>query len=79
LVFVLVGARAAAAPDYAVTISEQTALYSEPTVRSPTVRRVRFGAVLTVDEERGDWLHVRTIDQREAWVARDDVGLLALE
>ena len=71
--------RAASAPQYAVTLNAQSVLYSEPTVRSPAVRRVRAGAVLTVDEERGEWLHVRTIDQREAWVARDEVGLLAKE
>ena len=76
LVFAIVGWRAAHAPPYAITLNGQSVLYSEPTVRSPTVRRVRAGAVLTVEEERGDWLHVRTIDRREAWVARDEVGLL---
>jgi tetratricopeptide (TPR) repeat protein len=77
LILAIVGWRAATLPQYAVTLTEPTALHSEPTVRSATVRRLRVGAVVTVEQERGEWLYVRTIDDREAWVARDDVGLLA--
>jgi hypothetical protein len=32
--------------------------------------------VLTILDTRDEWLRVRTIDDREAWVAADDVGLL---
>ena len=79
LILAMAGWRAASPPPYAITLPPQSVLYSEPTVRSPIVRRVRAGAVLTVDQDRGDWLQVHTIDARQAWVARDDVGLLAEE
>ena len=69
----LVGWHAGRTIRYAIAVEEPTALHSEPTIRSPVVRNLRTGAVLTVDEERADWLRVQTIDERSAWVARDNV------
>ncbi len=74
LVFGVTGWAAARAPNYVIALREQTALQAEPTIRSPLFRHVRAGAVLTVQEARAEWLRVRTIDKREAWVARDDVA-----
>jgi tetratricopeptide (TPR) repeat protein len=70
---------AARAPRYAVALADQTPLQTEPTVRSRVVRQVRAGAVLTVQEPREEWLRVRTIDEREAWVARDDVIMVTTQ
>jgi tetratricopeptide (TPR) repeat protein len=75
-VLAITGWRAAHPPQYAIALSDQIALHSEPTVRSSALRHVRAGAVMTVEEEREEWLRVRTIDNREAWVARDELGLL---
>ncbi|HEY0671790.1 MAG TPA: BatD family protein [Longimicrobiales bacterium] len=77
LVCALVGWRAGQPIRYAIALSEPTALYSEPTIRSPLFRNMRVGAVLTIEEERADWLRVRTIDKRDAWVPRDDVKEVA--
>jgi tetratricopeptide (TPR) repeat protein len=64
------------APQYAVALDDQTPLQAEPTVRSPLVRNVRAGAVLAVHETRDEWLRIQTIDERDAWVARDDVAII---
>jgi tetratricopeptide (TPR) repeat protein len=61
-------------PRYAVALNDPTALQAEPTIRSTLMRNVRAGAVLRIEEERGEWLRVQTVDKREAWVARDDVA-----
>jgi SH3-like domain-containing protein len=74
VLFAIIGVAALQQPRYVVTVSEQNSLHAEPTIRSPLFRRVRAGALLTVQEERAEWLRVRTIDRREAWVARDDVA-----
>ncbi len=76
IIFLVVGWRAAQSPRYAIARADQVALQADPTVRSTTVRHVRAGAVLTILDTRDEWLRVRTIDDREAWVAADDVGLL---
>lgn len=76
VIFVSVGWRATRAPRFAVARTEQAVLHADPTIRSATVRHVRAGAVLVVVEARAEWLRVRTIDHREAWVSADDVGLL---
>ena len=76
LVFAAVGWRATRGPRYAIVRTDQVALHADPTIRSATVRHVRAGAVLAVEEERDEWLRVRTIDEREAWVPAEDVGLL---
>jgi hypothetical protein len=76
IIFAAIGWRASHGPRYAIARSDQVALYADPTVRSTALRRVRPGAVLTVLEQRDEWLHVLTIDKREAWVQADDVGLL---
>jgi cytochrome c-type biogenesis protein CcmH/NrfG len=73
-IFAVIGVVAMKTPRYVLVIDEQTALHAEPTIRSPLFRRVRAGAVLTVQEERAEWLRVRTIDRREAWIARDDAA-----
>jgi hypothetical protein len=76
IVLVAIGWRATRAPQYAIARTEPVALHVDPTIRSATLRNLRAGAVLTVIETRDEWLRVRTIDNREAWVAADDVGLL---
>jgi hypothetical protein len=76
IIFAAIGWRAGHGPRYAIARSDQVALYADPTVRSAALRHVRPGAVLTVLEQRDEWLHVLTIDKREAWVQADDVGLL---
>jgi tetratricopeptide (TPR) repeat protein len=73
IVCALVGWRAGQPVRYAIAVTEPTALHGEPTIRSPLFRNLRVGAVLTVEEERSEWLRVQTIDERSAWVARDDV------
>ena len=73
VIFALIGVFGARRHDYAVAAADQTALLTEPTVRSQLFRHVRTGALLTILEERDEWLFVRTIDEREAWVAADDV------
>ncbi len=75
LLFALVGWKAAHPPRYAIALGD-IQLHAEPTVRSAALRRARPGAVLTVVEERAEWLRVSTINKLEAWVAADDVGLL---
>ena len=74
VVFAVTGWVAARPPRFAIALPQQAALQSEPTIRSTLVRNVRTGAVLTIEEERGEWLRVETIDKRNAWVARDDVA-----
>jgi uncharacterized protein YgiM (DUF1202 family) len=76
VVCTVTAAVATRAPQYAVALDDQTPLQTEPTVRSPLVRNVRAGAVVTVEETRDEWLRVRTIDERDAWVARDDVAII---
>lgn len=71
--FAITGVFGARAKQYAIAAQEQTALQTEPTTRSQLFRNVRGGALLTVLEGRDDWLRVRTLDDREAWVAVDDV------
>jgi hypothetical protein len=75
LVFALVGWKAAHPPQYAIAQGD-IELRAEPTIRSAALRHTRAGAVLTVVEARDEWLRVRTIDNLEAWVATDDIGLL---
>ncbi len=73
LLCAVAGWRAAQPVRYGIAINEPAALHAEPTIRSPLLRSLRVGAVLTVLEERSDWLLIRTIDERSAWIARDDV------
>jgi tetratricopeptide (TPR) repeat protein len=76
VVCLAIGFAATRVPQYAVALDDQTPLQAEPTVRSPLVRNVRAGAVLTVHESRDEWLRIQTIDERDAWVARDDVAII---
>jgi hypothetical protein len=76
IVCVVTAVVATRTPQYAVALDDETPLQSEPTVRSPLVRNVRAGAVLTLQETRDEWLRIRTIDERDAWVARDDVAII---